>query len=72
MGNGAIVHAVHAGADVSPKGQAQSGGAMVNYLYDLDKVEQNHEKFATTKKVMATAEVKSLAKTALPTAKKER
>lgn len=72
LGNGAIVHAVHAGADVSPKGQAQSGGTMVNYLYDLDKVEQNHEKFATTKKVMATAEVKSLAKTALPTAKKER
>jgi len=72
LGNGAIVHAVHAGADTSPKGQSQSGGAMVNYLYDLDKVEQNHEKFATTKSVMATAEVKSLAKTALPTAKKER
>ncbi|MDE4305485.1 malonyl-CoA decarboxylase [Phaeobacter gallaeciensis] len=61
LGNGAIVHAVHADADTSDKGRAQSGGAMVNYLYDLKKVAQNHEQFATTQKVAATAEVRALA-----------
>ena len=61
LGNGAIVHAVHAGADTSDKGRAQSGGTMVNYLYDLSKVAQNHENFVTTREVVATAEVKALA-----------
>jgi malonyl-CoA decarboxylase len=61
LGNGAVVHAVHADADVSDKGKAQSGGTMVNYHYDLGKIAQNHEKLATTKEVAATAEVKALA-----------
>jgi malonyl-CoA decarboxylase len=61
LGNGAIVHAVHAGADTSEKGRAQSGGTMVNYLYDLTKVAQNHENFVTTREVVATAEVRALA-----------
>lgn len=62
LGNGAIVHAVHAAGDVSDKGLAQSGGAMVNYLYDLKKVAQNHEHFATTQGVLASNDVQSLAK----------
>lgn len=61
LGNGAIVHAVHADADVSDKGRAQSGGTMVNYLYDLPRVAQNHENFANTREVVATAEVQALA-----------
>lgn len=61
LGNGAIVHAVHADADVSDKGRAQSGGAMVNYLYDLSKVAQNHENFATTREVVATSDVQAMA-----------
>ncbi|WP_420335482.1 malonyl-CoA decarboxylase [Roseibium sp.] len=65
LGNGAVIHAVHAGADMSEKGQVQSGGTMVNYLYDLPKVAQNHEKYATTQEVMATDAVKSLAKSAV-------
>lgn len=64
LGNGAIVHAVHANADISDKGRAQSGGTMVNYLYDLAKVAQNHEKFATTQEVIAADAVKSLARSA--------
>ncbi|MBN9668730.1 malonyl-CoA decarboxylase [Roseibium aggregatum] len=62
LGNGAIVHAVHADADISEKGRAQSGGTMVNYLYDLNKIAQNHEKFATTQEVAAADAVRSLAK----------
>ena len=61
LGNGAVIHAVHAGADLSDKGRAQSGSAMVNYLYDLPKVAQNHEAYATRHEVLASGEVKSLA-----------
>ena len=71
LGNGAIVHAVHADADTSAKGRQQSGGAMVNYLYDLGQVEQNHENFVTTHEVPATQEVKDLAAPiALPASEK--
>ncbi|MEP4342212.1 MAG: malonyl-CoA decarboxylase family protein, partial [Lentilitoribacter sp.] len=61
LGNGAIVHDVHADADTSPRGQAQSAGVMVNYLYDLDKVEQNHEEFMNTKNVHSSQVIKDLA-----------
>ncbi len=61
LGNGAVIHALHADADTSAKGRAQSGGAMVNYLYDLTRIAQNHEQFAATRKVIASPEVASLA-----------
>src|SRR6056297_2168576 len=64
LGNGAIIHAVHAEADTSANGRTRSGGTMVNYLYDLAKVAQNHEQFAATNTVVATSEVKSLANSA--------
>ena len=72
LGNGAIVHAVHADADTSDKGRAQSGGAMVNYLYDLSRVAQNHENFANTRDVIATPEVTALAEQAAPLTTEER
>lgn len=72
LGNGAILHAVHADADTSDKGRAQSGGAMVNYLYDLARVAQNHESFATNREVIATPEVKALAATVTLPAPEER
>ncbi|EBA08650.1 putative decarboxylase [Sagittula stellata E-37] len=62
LGNGALVHAVHADADASPNGQAQSGGVMVNYLYDLAQVAAHHEDFQTKQKITASSEVTSLAK----------
>lgn len=60
LGNGAIVHDVHAEADVSEKGRAQSGGVMVNYLYNLPTVAHNHEKYITTQEVIASSAVTSL------------
>jgi len=60
LGNGAQIHAVHADADTSEKGIAQSAGTMVNYLYDLNKVAQNHERFATAKEITASAEIRNL------------
>ncbi|MCZ7676363.1 MAG: malonyl-CoA decarboxylase [Roseovarius sp.] len=61
LGNGASIHQIHARADTSPNGQAQSAGVMVNYLYDLAKVTQNHERFAATSQVAAASEVRALA-----------
>ena len=72
LGNGAIVHAVHGNADSSANGMAQSAGAMVNYLYDLKRVAQNHEKFATKHAVTASADVRALAGTAQISAVEER
>jgi malonyl-CoA decarboxylase len=61
LGNGALVHLVHAAADTSEKGQQQSAGAMVNYLYDLKKVSSNHERFASRHEVAASSDVRALA-----------
>lgn len=61
LGNGALVHDVHAKADTSPNGMAQSGGVMVNYLYDPAMIAQNHEGYAAKYRVAASARVKALA-----------
>jgi malonyl-CoA decarboxylase len=67
LGNGAILHAVHADADLSEKGRAQSGGAMVNYLYDLRKLAENHDRYAKQATIAASADVRALAKAAKKT-----
>src|SRR5690606_13508462 len=41
LGNGARIERVNWAADCSPKGMAQSSGIMVNYLYDLDQLDDN-------------------------------
>lgn len=61
LNNGALLEAVHAGADVSANGLAQSSGVMVNYRYDLPKIPANHEAFANQQSVVASKAVKSLA-----------
>ena len=71
LGNGAMVHAVHTGADLSANGLAQSHGAMVNYLYDLSAISQNHEVFAAKQQVAASSEVKALARLGAKTENKE-
>ena len=55
LGNGAILEQINFAADRSEKGMTQSGGIMVNYLYDLDVVEANHEAFHQTKTVPLSA-----------------
>ncbi|MEI4232709.1 malonyl-CoA decarboxylase [Roseovarius sp. D22-M7] len=67
LGNGALVHAVHAGADLSYNGQRQSGGVMVNYLYDLPQISQNHERFAAEGIIAASPDVTALAAAAAKT-----
>jgi malonyl-CoA decarboxylase len=45
LGNGARLQRINWAADLSNNGIRQSCGMMVNYLYDLDKVEDYHERF---------------------------
>lgn len=61
LGNGALAHDVHAGADLSPNGMSQSAGVMVNYLYDRAQVAQNHEGYAAAYQIAASAQVNALA-----------
>jgi malonyl-CoA decarboxylase len=61
LNNGALVGAVHANADKSKNGMAQSCGVMVNYRYDLSRISENHEAFANQQTVIAEKSVKNLA-----------
>jgi malonyl-CoA decarboxylase len=44
----------------------QSHGLMVNYLYDVDHIEKNHEAFAEKRQVVAATAVTRLARAAPP------
>ena len=65
LGNGASLLQINWAGDVSTKGLEQSAGLMVNYLYNLQDVEANHETYAQDRVVVAHRSVKSLADKAL-------
>jgi malonyl-CoA decarboxylase len=46
LDNGARLERLNAQANLSPKGLKQSAGLMVNYLYDLTRIEGHHDRFA--------------------------
>ena len=60
LGNGASLEAIHFGADTSAKGLRESASVMVNYRYDLKKVEENHESYAHQQRVTASRAVRGL------------
>ena len=62
LGNGAILEKINLNADLSDKGIMQSKGLMVNYLYNLELLEKNHELFFKTKNVQQSEGIKSLKK----------
>jgi malonyl-CoA decarboxylase len=45
LGNGARLERINYLANTAPRGLKESYGLMVNYLYDLDRIEANHEAF---------------------------
>lgn len=57
LGNGAILERINWLADTSPRGMKTAAGIMVNYRYDLSKVEDNHEAYAKRKEVKASRKV---------------
>jgi malonyl-CoA decarboxylase len=60
LGNGARLERINWLADTSEKALAQSHGLMVNYLYELDDIEKNHEAFAEGRTVVASGTVQRL------------
>jgi malonyl-CoA decarboxylase len=60
LGNGARLERLNWPADVSERALALSYGLMVNYLYDLDYIEQNHEAYAQQHAVVAAGAVTRL------------
>jgi len=62
LGNGARVERLNWLADTSPRGMQRSAGLMVNYLYRLDQVEENHEIYVKEHRVVASHEMRRLAR----------
>ena len=62
LGNGARLERINWLSDTSPRGLKQSCGLMVNYLYKLDEIEDNHEAYAREARVVTSGSVKRLLK----------
>jgi malonyl-CoA decarboxylase len=60
LGNGARLERINWRGNVSPRGLQESYGVMVNYLYDPDTIEKNHEAYATGGVVARSASVDAL------------
>ena len=60
LGNGAILEQFNWLADLSPRGIEQSASMMVNYLYELQSIEQNHEAYAERCEIAASTKVKKI------------
>ena len=60
LGNGARLERINWLADTSARGIKQSAGLMVNYLYKLDEIEDNHEAFEREGRVVIADAVKRL------------
>ena len=71
LGNGAEIYDIHADADTSANGIAQSSGAMVNYLYDLSRTQRHHEDFALKSIVSAAKPALALSTAVLSPKPKE-
>jgi len=50
--NGAMINDIVVNANVSEAGFKRSFGVMVNYLYELNNIEKNHEQFVNKKEVI--------------------
>ncbi len=60
LGNGARLERINWLSDTSERAIAQGYGVMVNYLYDLDDIEKNHEAYAEGPTVVASNAVQRL------------
>jgi malonyl-CoA decarboxylase len=65
LGNGARLEKLNVLADTSDRGLQQSYGLMVNYLYDLEDIEKNHEAYAQQHAIIAAASVNRLVRAPL-------
>lgn len=62
LSNGASIKQLNWMADVSEKGINQSAGIMVNYLYELPKIDNNHENYMINKVISHSKRVSAVLK----------
>jgi len=62
LGNGAALERLNWLGDTSESGMARSAGLMVNYVYRLEDVERNHERYFSDHAVVASRTVEKLAR----------
>ena len=62
LGNGARAERLNWLADTSARGLKNCAGMMVNYVYHLDQIEDNHELYVREHRVAATHELRRLAR----------
>jgi malonyl-CoA decarboxylase len=65
LGNGARLERINWLGDTSERSIAQGEGLMVNYRYDLDEIEKNHEAYIESRTVVASPAVQRLAQPSL-------
>lgn len=58
--NGARLEQINVGGDPSAKGETESFGVLVNYLYDLDTLAENHEAYVNEGRVTRAAAIDEL------------
>src|SRR5204863_5030945 len=62
LGNGAALERLNWLGDSSESGMARSAGLMVNYVYRLEDVERNHERYFANHAIVASRAVEKLAR----------
>ena len=62
LGNGARAERLNWLADTSKRGLKNCAGMMVNYVYHLDQIEDNHEAYVREQRIAATHELRRLAR----------
>jgi malonyl-CoA decarboxylase len=62
LGNGAALERINWMGDISETGMARSAGLMVNYVYWLDELEKNHERYFREHAIAASAAVEKMAR----------
>ena len=60
--NGARIEKLNWRGDLSSRGVKQAAGMMINYLYDLSRVEDTHEAYTSTGKVGVSPDARGLLK----------
>jgi malonyl-CoA decarboxylase len=60
LGNGARLERINWLGNAAPRAMRESFGIMVNYLYDHDSIENNHEAFVRDGTIVRSAEVDAL------------
>ena len=58
--NGAKLEQINIDGDLSPKGQSESFGVLVNYIYDPETVAENHEAFINEHRLVVNPKISAI------------